>query len=58
MAEEKGCDVEGAACSNMKKGDVYVCEDCGFEIQVLKECTECCCSTEFMCCEKPMTLKK
>ena len=57
MADES-CEITEATCSNMKEGEVYTCESCGLEIQVLKECTECCCSTEFICCEKPMTLKK
>lgn len=25
-------------CSDMKKGDLYYCEDCGFEIEVINEC--------------------
>lgn len=58
MAEEKACDITEATCSNMKEGEIYFCEDCGFEVQVLKECSECCCSTELICCEKPMALKK
>lgn len=27
-----------ASCETMKKGQVYVCEDCGFEVEVIKEC--------------------
>lgn len=50
----------------MKKGDVYVCKDCGFEIQVLKECDcdadepcqegqdQCC---DIVCCGQPMVKK-
>ena len=25
-------------CHEMKKGEIYVCSDCGLEIQVTKEC--------------------
>jgi hypothetical protein len=27
-------------CSEMKKGEVYVCGTCGMELQVIKECSE------------------
>ena len=27
-----------ASCHEMKKGEIYVCEECGLELQVLKEC--------------------
>jgi len=27
-----------ASCHEMKKGEVYVCKDCGMEIQVVREC--------------------
>jgi len=27
-----------ARCDQMKVGEIYVCEQCGFEFQVLKEC--------------------
>ncbi|NLN97078.1 MAG: hypothetical protein GX127_01565 [Eubacteriaceae bacterium] len=55
------------ACNDMKKGEVYACETCGLELEVLKECDcpddhcepktasgECC---EFDCCGKPMVRK-
>jgi len=53
-------------CSEMKKGDIYVCEECGLEIQIIRECTECGtadseCSDEtcdFVCCNQPLELKK
>ncbi|AYZ74567.1 hypothetical protein EGX98_11335 [Fusobacterium necrophorum] len=57
-----------ASCETMKKGQVYVCEDCGFEVEVIKECNchedpncphdvhEDCC--DFQCCGKPLALKK
>lgn len=58
-----------ASCETMKKGEVYTCSDCGFEIEVIKSCdcstgdnceththdTECC---DFVCCGKPLELKK
>jgi hypothetical protein len=42
----------------MKKGDIYVCEECGLELKVVKECQdvdtqaeECndCCGSESSC---------
>ena len=53
-------------CSEMKKGDTLVCGDCGLELKVMKECTDCdspdntCCSgpCSFTCCDSEMTLKK
>ena len=52
-------------CGDMKVGQVYYCEDCGLELQVVKECTECatdegtCCEEHctFSCCEKPLKMK-
>lgn len=55
-----------ASCGEMKKGQVYACADCGFEVEVVKECKcdhEAACQPEhdhccdFQCCGKPMTLK-
>ena len=55
-----------ADCHEMKLGQVYVCEDCGLELQVVKECAECgkpseeCGCAEhctFECCGKPLALK-
>ncbi|MDO5713882.1 MAG: hypothetical protein Q4Q07_05560 [Tissierellia bacterium] len=55
-----------ASCGSMKKGEVYTCKDCGFEIEVLKECNcdvdeacqpdqdHCC---DFECCGQPMVRK-
>ena len=54
-----------ASCENMKKGEVYGCQCCDFEIEVKKACDcgtndncethdethECC---EFTCCGKPL----
>ena len=28
------------SCSDMKKGDIFACEECGLELQVFKECTD------------------
>jgi hypothetical protein len=53
-------------CDEMKKGQVYVCEDCGLEVEVVKECEDCGPGTgkecgyeecEFKCHNKPLTLK-
>ncbi len=48
-----------AGCHEMKKGEVYGCDDCGFEFKVTKECKDlakggkgCTCETEAGdCCE-------
>ena len=54
-------------CNEMKKGEIYVCDDCGIELQVIKECEH---SEEegaachaggdcgFTCCDKPLRKKK
>jgi hypothetical protein len=49
----------------MKVGEVYVCEECGLELQVVKACeehhkgeAECACAVEgFACCGGPLKLK-
>ncbi len=54
------------SCTEMKNGQIYVCQDCGLELQVVKECTECGteegeCSGEtcdISCCDKPLKLKE
>jgi predicted nucleic acid-binding Zn ribbon protein len=28
------------SCHDMRKGDVYVCEECGLELEVIKECKD------------------
>jgi hypothetical protein len=45
---------------DMKKGQVYVCEGCGLELQVKKGCTGCtkCDPCAFVCCGREMKLKK
>ena len=51
-------------CSELKEGQVLVCEVCGFELNVINECkddscTKDVCSTgEMMCCGEPMKLKQ
>jgi len=57
------------SCHNMKKGEIYVCEDCGLELQVVKECKdvdtpaeECSCHPKadactFSCCGKDLVKK-
>lgn len=57
----------GIHCHDMKKGQIYACEDCGLELQVVAECKECgtpqgeCGCTEpciFQCCGDSLKLKK
>lgn len=57
-------------CHEMKKGEVYVCEDCGLELRVIKECKEagtgideCACHTisepcNILCCGKEFVKKQ
>lgn len=53
-------------CHELKNGQVLVCADCGLELTVSKECTECgtepeacgCAPCQFVCCEKELTIKK
>jgi hypothetical protein len=49
-------------CSELK-GEVLVCESCGFKLQVVKKwvdaCeTDACCTVDIICCDKPMKLKE
>jgi len=46
----------------MKAGEVYVCEGCGLEIQVLRSCSDseegaCSCTEPLSCCGGDLTLK-
>jgi hypothetical protein len=50
----------------MKKGEIYTCRACGFEIQVLRECDEETCSSHecssgkecaFSCCGEDLVKK-
>ena len=54
------------SCHDMKLGQIYVCEGCGLELQVVQECEECGESVEdcaceehctFECCGEPLKLK-
>jgi len=56
-------------CQEMKNGDIYKCEDCGMEIQVIKQCKDfgtstdkCTCATSeshctLSCCGKDLIKK-
>ena len=39
-----------------KKGDVYVCEDCGLEVEIKKDCG--CKSCDLICCGKSLKRKE
>ena len=53
-------------CHEMKVGQVYGCEDCGLELEVISECDECgtdpesceCPPCQFVCCGEPLELKQ
>jgi len=53
-------------CHDMRKGDVLVCEGCGLELQVTKECKDCgepasaceCGPCTFVCCDKELEIRK
>ena len=58
------------SCHDMKKGDIYMCEECGLELQVIKECHDdelhegdCACNDPqsnacvFKCCDLEMVHK-
>jgi len=59
-----------ANCHEMRNGEVYGCEECGLELQVIKECKdvgtpaeECAChpvasACTFSCCGKDLVKKK
>ena len=59
-------DAKMLSCGSMKKGEIYKCQDCSFEIKVINECdcdhdepcqdnqASCC---DFTCCGKPMVRK-
>ena len=52
-------------CTDMKKGQIYYCDECGLELQVIKECRGCGTSEDscehvecrFVCCDKFLKLK-
>ena len=51
-----------ARCDQMKRGEVYGCQKCEFEFQVLKECVHQeevetgACATEMNCCGEELKL--
>jgi hypothetical protein len=54
-----------ANCHEMQRGQIYVCEGCGLQLEVVGECKECgadtCgCATPctFECCGEPLKLKE
>lgn len=52
----------GLHCHDMKKGQIYYCEDCGLEIKIMGECKQCCgdednCGCSFSCCGSDLKLK-
>ena len=52
-----------ATCTEMKEGDLYVCQTCGLELQVIKTCMciageEVSCTVPLQCCGKEMTKKQ
>lgn len=51
-----------ANCSEMKKGDIFLCKTCGLELQVTKACTcdaggKGSCTVPLNCCGKKMNKK-
>lgn len=52
-----------ANCAEMKTGDLFVCDVCGLELQVVKTCTcssagdEASCTVPLQCCGKDMEKK-
>lgn len=51
-----------ANCSEMKKGDTFLCKSCGLELQVSKACScesgaKGSCTVPLQCCGKEMTKK-
>jgi hypothetical protein len=55
-----------AHCHDMRVGQVYVCEECGLELEVAKSCTVngnhpkgvSCTVCTHVCCDKDMKLRK
>ncbi len=53
-------------CDEMREGEIYCCEKCGLEIEVIAECSheegdeaeETCRIEGFTCCGEPLTLKE
>ncbi|MBN2123831.1 MAG: hypothetical protein JW821_06040 [Deltaproteobacteria bacterium] len=59
-----------ANCHEMKKGEIYVCSECGLELQVVRECKDagipaedCACHAtadpcKFFCCGSDLKKKQ
>ncbi len=53
-------------CHEMAVGEIYMCEECGLELEVIRECEECgpdaetceCGPCTFVCCGEPLTLRE
>jgi hypothetical protein len=50
-------------CAEMKIGEVYVCDGCGLELKVVKECSceeedQGCGCPPLVCCGKPLRSKR
>lgn len=51
-----------ANCAEMKKGDIFVCNTCGLQLEVVNPCTcgtesEEACTVPLKCCNQDMTKK-
>ena len=49
-----------AHCHEMKTGEIYECQSCGLQLQVLTSCGDtaaCSCTEPVSCCGQPLTLK-
>jgi hypothetical protein len=67
MSKYNGKDQKMTTCHDMKLNEIYVCEDCGLELKVVRECRdvgqdkdECCGSSEtcsLLCCGKELVKK-
>jgi hypothetical protein len=41
----------------VKKGQILFCDNCGVELEVVKDCDSTC-ACNIICCEKPMRIKE
>ena len=51
-----------ASCSEVMVGEIYVCESCNLEIQILHSCADsdegaCACAESLTCCGEPLVRK-
>lgn len=61
-----GKEIQMTTCHDMQVGQVYVCEGCGLELEVINECDECgtdpescdCPPCQFICCGESLKLKE